>query len=73
VKQSSGLSKEEEAALRYFIRNKSVGEIVAVRELQVLEGIKDPMRVINSLIEKNYIVRGKGCFNINEEALKGER
>lgn len=64
------LTKEEEAVLNYFIKNKSVGEIIAIRELQVLEGIKDPLSIINSLVEKGYLIKGKGCYNINPETLK---
>jgi hypothetical protein len=68
--QPAKLSKEEEAVLRYFLKNKSVGEIIAIRELQVLEGIKDPLPIINSLIEKGYLVKGRGCYNINSSLLK---
>lgn len=64
------LTKEEVATLRYFVRNRSVGEMVAVRELQVLEGISDPLSVIRSLMEKGLISRGRGCFNLNIEAAK---
>lgn len=70
MQPSSKLTREEEVVLRYFIRNKSVGEIIAVRELQVLEGIRDPLKVINSLVEKGYLVRGRGCYNVNPALLK---
>lgn len=70
MEQPTKLTKEEEIVLRYFLKNKSVGEIIAVRELQVLEGIKDPLVIINSLIEKGYLIKSRGCYNINPNLLK---
>ncbi len=58
------LNEDELKALNYFITNISVGEIVAVRELEALEGIRDARRVIETLVEKGLLERGEGCFNL---------
>ncbi len=61
----SGLNEEEKRALNYFLNNISVGEILAVRELKVLEGISDPERILDSLVSKGLIERGRGCYNLS--------
>lgn len=61
----SQLNPEEKRVIEYFLQNVSVGEICAVRELQVLEGIKDPARVIYELIKKGLLERGAGCYNLS--------
>jgi len=59
------LTDDELLALEYFITNISVGEIIAVRELEDLVGIKDPRSVLDSLIEKGFIERGERCYNLS--------
>jgi len=59
------LSDEEYRVLTYFINNVSVGEILAVRELESIMGLKDPKKHIESLIEKGYLERGNGCYNLS--------
>ncbi|MEM4462842.1 MAG: helix-turn-helix domain-containing protein [Fervidicoccaceae archaeon] len=59
------LNETEYRALIYFMNNISVGEILAIRELESIVGIKDPRAVIDSLIAKGYIERGAGCFNLS--------
>ncbi len=66
----SSLSHDEKKALEYFLTNISVGEIVAVRELEIIEGIKDPQSVLDSLVEKGLLERGSGCYNLSREARK---
>lgn len=63
------LSEEEYKALVYFINNVSVGEILAVRELESIMGLKDPQKLIESLIEKGYIERGSGCYNLSRKKI----
>jgi DNA-binding MarR family transcriptional regulator len=69
----SDLTKAELDVLEYFLRNISVGEIIAVRELRLLYKIDDPGPILEKLIQKNLIERGEGCFNLSKnliEALK---
>jgi len=76
-KALSSLSEEERKVLKYFLQNVSVGEIVAARELQVLEGVREPLKVVYSLIKKGLLERGSGCFNLSRQlrelAKKGRR
>jgi len=60
------LSDEEKKVLNYFIKNISVGEIIAEKELR-LEGIKDPRRVIRMLIEKGLLEHKEGCYNLSKD------
>lgn len=62
----SQLTLEERKVIEYFLQNISVGEICAVRELQVLEGIKEPIRVIHQLVKKGLLERGVGCYNLSK-------
>ena len=57
-------------ALKYFIQNKSVGELLAVRELRGLYRIRDPLRTLRDLIELGLLERGIGCYNIRAEVIK---
>ncbi len=63
------LSDEERRVLEYFIKNISVGEIIAEKELKLF-GVDDPLKVIRNLIEKNLIEHGEGCFNLSKEIRK---
>jgi len=64
------LSKEEVVVLNYFIRNRSVGELLALRELRGLYGIREPMKIINKLVDKGLLERGIGCYNISRNLIK---
>lgn len=64
------LSNEEKIVLKYFIRYRSVGELLALRELKALYGVQEPIKVIGKLIEKRLIVKGIGCYSISQEVLK---
>lgn len=66
------LSTEEIAALAYFIRYRSVGDLLAFRELRSLYGVKDPARVLLDLVNKGLLTRGIGCYTINWEVLDDE-
>ena len=66
------LSTEEVAALAYFIRYRSVGDLLAFRELRSLYGVKDPARVLLDLVNKGLLTRGVGCYTINWEVLDDE-
>lgn len=60
-----GLDFDELKTLEYFVKNLSVGELIALIDLEKIVGIKDPDRVIRSLIDKGLIVRGEGCYNLS--------
>ncbi|MCC6022420.1 MAG: hypothetical protein LM560_04815 [Desulfurococcaceae archaeon] len=64
------LSRDEAITLNYFIRYRSVGELVALKELKALYGVQEPAKVINRLVSKGLIKRGIGCYNISEELIK---
>ena len=57
-------------ALKYFVQNKSVGELLAVRELRGLYRIKDPLKVLSNLMRLGLLERGVGCYNIHPEVIK---
>ncbi|AFH42961.1 MULTISPECIES: PolB1-binding protein PBP2 family protein [Fervidicoccus] len=61
-----GLSEEEYRVMDYFLTNLSVGEILAVRELERVYGIKNPESVIEILISKGLLERGTGCYNLSK-------
>jgi len=48
-----------------------------VRELQLLEGVREPLKVVYSLVKKGLLERGSGCFNLSRQlrelAKKGRR
>jgi DNA-binding MarR family transcriptional regulator len=59
------LSDEERKVLEYFIKNISIGEILAVKEIRLLYGIDKPEKVLDSLIIKGLIEKAPGCFNLS--------
>jgi len=59
-------SEEEKKVTLYFIRNISVGEILALRELEIL-GVKNPLKVIRTLILKGVLEKGEGCYNLAKD------
>jgi len=65
----SKLSKDELRVVKYFITYRSVGELLAIRELRGLYGIKDPGKVIMKLIDLGILERGVGCYNISRRFL----
>lgn len=64
------LTEEELKVMDYFLQNVSVGEIIAVRELERIYFIKNPVTIIESLIQKGLLERGNGCFNLSKELKK---
>ncbi len=65
--KSKEISNEEEKKVTlYFIRNISVGEILALRELEIL-GVKNPSKVIRTLILKGVLEKGEGCYNLAKD------
>jgi len=58
------LTDEELAVLEYFLKNISVGEIIAMNDLKRLVDVEDPEEILRSLIEKGLIERGEGCYNL---------
>ena len=65
-----GLDRDSLQTLKYFVQNKSVGELLAVRELRGLYRIKDPLKVLSRLLELGLLERGIGCYNIRPEVIK---
>ena len=61
------LSSDERKVLNYFITYRSVGELVAIRELRGLYGIKEPLKIVIRLIDLGLIERGIGCYNLAKE------
>lgn len=66
------LSDEELAVLRYFIKYRSVGEILATRELRAL-GLKNPSKLLARLVSLGLIKRGIGCYTISRDVLEAFR
>ncbi|MCS7108009.1 MAG: hypothetical protein NZ911_01230 [Sulfolobales archaeon] len=66
----NSLTKEESITLNYFIRYRSVGELIALKELRALYGIQEPSKIINKLLYKGLIERGIGCYNVSSNLLK---
>ena len=60
------LDPDEKKVLDYFFSNISVGEIIAQRELKVLEGVENPQEVIDRLVEKGLLERSMGCINLSK-------
>ena len=60
------LTGGERIVFEYFVKNISVGEILAEKELK-LYGVEEPLKVIRGLIEKGVLERGEGCFNLSKE------
>ena len=60
------LTDEEKLVTYYFVKYISVGEILAEKELKAL-GIKNPLKVIKTLIIKGVLERGEGCYNLAKE------
>ncbi len=63
------LNDEQRKALRYFCVNRSVGELLALKELQALHKVKEPSKVIAKLVEVGVLVRGQGCYSISKDFL----
>jgi len=63
------LSDDEKKVLKYFITYRSVGELLAVRELRGLYRVRDPTKIIAKLIDLGILSRGVGCYNISEKFL----
>jgi DNA-binding MarR family transcriptional regulator len=64
------LSLVELRVLFYMIREVSVGEVIAFKELKLIYGVEydDTAKIFKALIEKGYVehVPGK-CFNLSKE------
>jgi len=63
------LTPGERRVLKYFITYRSVGELLAVRELRGLYGVKEPLKVINRLVELGLLERGIGCYNVSRKVM----
>ena len=60
------LTTEERIVVQYFLAHKSVGDLVLLRDLE-LKGIKKPIRVLESLLEKGILEKGEGCYSLKKE------
>ncbi|MCX8184466.1 MAG: hypothetical protein RMI56_06295 [Sulfolobales archaeon] len=66
------LSDEDIAVLKYFLKYRSVGEILVSRDLRSM-GIKNPSKILAKLTSLGLIKRGIGCFTISREILEAYR
>lgn len=70
------ITNEEKIVIYYFVKNISVGEILALKELRAL-GVKNPSQLIRRLMVKGILEKGEGCYNlaknIREEVFKLRR
>ncbi len=66
LEKARQLRGDERQVLEYFMKNISVGEILAVKELRVL-GVKNPDAIIEKLIEEGFLERGEGCINLSKQ------
>ncbi len=65
-----GLDPELKKVLKYFIRHRSVGELIAIRELRGFYGVKDPAKSIGRLVDLGLVERGVGCYNISRKVVR---
>lgn len=63
------LNEDQRKTLKYFCINKSVGELLALKELQALHKVREPAKAIAKLIEVGVLVRGQGCYSISRSFL----
>ncbi|MCD6324094.1 MAG: hypothetical protein J7L55_03190 [Desulfurococcales archaeon] len=66
----NSLDRGSKLVLKYFVQNRSVGELLALRELRGLYRIKDPARILARLTEMGLLERAPGCYNIPKKVLK---
>ena len=64
------LDRDSLITLKYFLQNKSVGELLAIRELRGLYKVKDPAKTLGKLVELGLLERGLGCYNISRRVFK---
>ena len=57
------LEGEKKKVFEYFVKYVSVGDLRAEAELQKL-GVKDPINVIEELVEMGLLERGIDCYNL---------
>ncbi len=69
-KALQNLNPEELLVLKYFVQNRSVGELLAIRELRGLYRIKDPGKVLGRLTELGLLERAPGCYNLPKKVLR---
>lgn len=67
-----GLSEEELTTLRYFLKYRSVGELLASRELKSF-GVRNPSKALMKLVTLGLLKRGVGCYTISKELLEAYR
>lgn len=58
------MTADELKVFEFVWDNISVGEIVFVRDLERIYGVKSPERVARELRLKGLIERGEGCYNL---------
>ena len=64
------LGSEELWVMAYFLREVSVGELVAVSDLR-LSGVRDPAQIIRGLVAKGFLERGEGCYSLPADLREG--
>lgn len=63
------LNEDQRKTLKYFCINKSVGELLALKELQALHKVKEPGKAIAKLVELGILIRGQGSYSISRSFL----
>ncbi|MCC6033454.1 MAG: hypothetical protein LM561_05185 [Desulfurococcaceae archaeon] len=63
------LNEDQRKTLKYFCVNRSVGELLALKELQALHKVKEPGKAIAKLVELGVLIRGQGCYSISKSFL----
>jgi DNA-binding MarR family transcriptional regulator len=64
------LSQPELRVMLYILREVSVGEMIAFKELKLKHGVEygDAAKVFKSLVEKGYVEHVPGrCYNLSKE------
>lgn len=63
------LNEDQRKTLKYFCINRSVGELLALKELQALHKVREPGKTITKLVELGLLIRGQGCYSISKSFL----
>jgi hypothetical protein len=50
--------------MKYFLLYRSVGDLIAVRELKEKYGIENAEKIIIELINRGLLEKGDGCVNL---------
>jgi len=63
------LNEDQRKTLKYFCINRSVGELLALKELQALHKVREPSKTITKLVELGVLIKGQGCYSVSKTFL----